>query len=629
MAPGHRRGEPRLRRQRPVHQDDRQGRRELRVLDRGRPLPAHQRPARRRQPAREDEAPADAAGRPLRDAGGTERAVDPRGPARRPPRAHLRRGLRRAPREVPGQRDHVAAPPAEDRGPREDPEGRDRAADQGRRRPSRGARHRPAGRRRPPHPGGGRVIRAIKKRRGDLFAVIGLFTIAAIVGGYILEKQRLRFPLIEESPFIVKAEFATAQAVTPGQGQTVRVSGVRIGDISKAELKDGRAIITMELDRKYDDLVREDAKALLRPKTGLKDMFIELDPGTKAAPLVKEGWTLPIASTLPDVNPDEFLQSLDTDTRDYLRLLLDGAGKGLKGRDDDLREVLRRFEPTNRDLAAVSTAVAQRRTELRRLINSLQRLTTKLGEEPDDLTELVQTSNRVFTALAAERDGVQGTVRELPGALEETRDGLAKVEQLAKVLRPAADELRPVARALRRANDRVLPFAREATPLLRTDIRPFVREARPLVRELRPAAADLVAAEPQLKRTFTVLNHLFNMLGYNPNGREPADKRGREEGYAFALAWLGHQSVNLFNNADANGPMRSITIAGTCNVLESTVASVPASEFLLGLTGVLTDPAICGGDGAAARRAKVRRDLRASERAAERATKLAQTGEAG
>ncbi len=470
------------------------------------------------------------------------------------------------------------------------------------------------------------MIRAIKKRRGDLAAVIALFVVASIVGLYILDNQRMRFPLIEESPFTIKAEFKTAQAVTPGQGQTVRVSGIRVGDISKAELVDGRAVVTMDLDAEFDDLVREDASALLRPKTGLKDMFIELNPGTKSAPVAKEDFTIPIAATLPDVNPDEFLAALDGDTRDYLKLLLDGAGKGLDGRSDDLREVLRRFEPTHRDIAAVSTEVAKRRRELSRLVNSLQRLNTKLAESPEDLAELVSSSEKVFTALAAERASVQGTVRELPGALRETRDGLEKVEAMAKVLRPAADNLRPVAAALTRANERTRPFVLEAAPQLRRDIRPFVREARPLLRELRPVARDVVVSEPQLKRSFKVLNHLFNMLGYNPNGREGPSVPNRDEGYAFALAWLGHQSVNLFSSADANGPLRNITLAGTCNVLEATVASAPASEFVLGLTGVLTDPAICGDTGQAARRAKVKRELATSAKRAGRATRLAEEG---
>ena len=59
------------------------------------------------------------------------------------------------------------------------------------------------------------------------------------VGAYILAHQRLRFPLIEEAPIKLKAELPTAQAVTPGQGQTVRVSGVQIGEIGEVELRDG------------------------------------------------------------------------------------------------------------------------------------------------------------------------------------------------------------------------------------------------------------------------------------------------------------------------------------------------------------------------------------------------------
>ena len=46
----------------------------------------------------------------------------------------------------------------------------------------------------------------------------------------------------------------------------MRVSGVRVGDIAKTELEDGRAIITMDLDRKYEELVHTDATALLRPE---------------------------------------------------------------------------------------------------------------------------------------------------------------------------------------------------------------------------------------------------------------------------------------------------------------------------------------------------------------------------
>jgi phospholipid/cholesterol/gamma-HCH transport system substrate-binding protein len=438
------------------------------------------------------------------------------------------------------------------------------------------------------------VRRVLREHRKDFAALVGLFLIAVLAAGYILGNQRMRFPLIEPEPFEVKAAFSTAQAVTPGQGQTVRVAGIKVGDISKTELVGGQAVITLQLDDEYKDLVHTNASAFLRPKTGLKDMFIELDPGTPRAPLAKRGWTLPISSTLPDVNPDEFLASLDADTRDYLQLLLKGAGDGLHKRGGDLRDVLRRFEPTYRDLAAVSGTVKARRVELRRLIHSLNRLNGELATKDDDLAQLVDSASRVFRSLASERTNVTATVHELPSALQTATQALRKVEAMGRELGPATGRMIPVVRQLDKTNAQVRPFALEAEPQVRADIRPFVRELRPFVRDLGPAVRDLAVAEPGLSRTFTVVNHLFNLLGYNPNGREDPGKAGRQEGYLFHLGWISHQSNSLFGNADAHGPGRPLSTGGTCTVIRGTATSEPELEELLGLTGVLTDPRVCG-----------------------------------
>ena len=77
---------------------------------------------------------------------------------------------------------------------------------------------------------------AIRKHAKEALAVLGLIAVAAGVTLYLLDQQRMRFPW-EASPLVLKAEFATAQAVTAGQGQTVRVSGVRVGDIGDVQLK--------------------------------------------------------------------------------------------------------------------------------------------------------------------------------------------------------------------------------------------------------------------------------------------------------------------------------------------------------------------------------------------------------
>jgi phospholipid/cholesterol/gamma-HCH transport system substrate-binding protein len=438
------------------------------------------------------------------------------------------------------------------------------------------------------------VKRAIRDHATDFGAIVALLVIALGVAYVILQNQRLRIPVLEAKPFQLEAVFQTGQAVTPGQGQTVRVSGVRVGDISKVRLENGQAIITMDLDREYKDLVRENWTGLLRPKTGLKDMFIELIPGRGSAPPAKENWRMPLSNTLPDVNPDEFLASLDVDTRDYLRLLLNGARTGLEGRAHDLEQVLKRFEPTYRDIAAVSGEVAKRREDLERLVHALDTLYTELGNADDDLAELVSTSARTFDAFAREHDNIAATVRELPSTLRVTTEALGRVERMALVLRPAADIIRRPVRALRRANAETLPFAREVAPLLRDDIRPFVREARPFLRQLKPAAHDLVEADPGLMGTVRALNGLFNLLGYNDKGREGPEVEARDEGYLFYLAWLAHQSIQIFSGQDAHGVFRPLVLGGTCNMIKATSATIPGGDVLLGTVGVLSDPNVCG-----------------------------------
>jgi phospholipid/cholesterol/gamma-HCH transport system substrate-binding protein len=425
-----------------------------------------------------------------------------------------------------------------------------------------------------------------------LIAVIVLFVVSLGIAAYILDHQRLRFPVVEEDPFELKAEFSTAQAVVPGQGQTIRVSGVEVGEIAKAELEDGHAVVTMNILREYEGLIRKDATALLRPKTGLKDMFVNVEPG-KGEP-APEGWTMPIEATLPDVNVDEVISMLDADTRDYLRLLVHGAGRGLEGRGRDLREVYRMFEPTHRDLAAVTTEVATRRRELRRLTHSLNLLNTELAGKEDDLAELVQSAAAVLRAYASEDDNISAAVARLPGALRQTTETLQKVDDYARLLGPTVEKLRPAVRALGRANRALRPLAIEATPLLRNDIRPFVRESRPVVRDLRPAARDLARATPNFERVFRVLNRFGNLFANNPNGREDPADPNRQEGFLFYLGWLPHQSLNLFSTADAHGPFRPSLIAASCQTFRSITHDAPASEFLLGLTQLFSNPATCG-----------------------------------
>ncbi|HWC28175.1 MAG TPA: MlaD family protein [Solirubrobacteraceae bacterium] len=451
------------------------------------------------------------------------------------------------------------------------------------------------------------MSRAIRKNLWPFLAIVGLVVVAALIGGYILDEQRLRFPLVEDRPMRINVELDTAQAVTPGQGQTVQVAGVRIGDIGDVRLEDGRAVVGLDIDREFDDLIHPDATALLRPRTGLKDMYVQILPGRRGAP-VKEGFTIPVANSLTDVDLDEILSELDARTRDYITLLANGAGEGLRDKGTALARVLERYGPTIRDLGRVNRAVAEERVALRRLVTSLSRLNDELAERPQELSRLVSGASRTLRAFAAEDDDLRDAVGELAPTLQTATATLAAVEPFARELRPTTRALLPAVRELETVNAAVAPFAREATPIVRRRIRPFVRTAVPLVKDLAPAARGLGRTVPELDRNAKVLNDFVNMLGHNQGGREDPGKAGRDEGYLFHLGWLAHQTTNLQSIEDAHGPMRPIFLTGTCSTLTSLVNDLPQLEFALGLSPLLAT--ICKNP--TTRSLSVRRALRAN-----------------
>jgi phospholipid/cholesterol/gamma-HCH transport system substrate-binding protein len=402
--------------------------------------------------------------------------------------------------------------------------------------------------------------------RTNLRAIIAmtLLAVAGLAVGYIVvQEQRLRIPVLEERPFELKAEFETAQAVVEGQGQTIRVAGVRVGDVAGVELDDGVAVVSFDIDREYLPIY-QDATILMRPTTGLKDMFFELDPGTADAGSFEEGGTLPLANTAPDLNLDQITQHLDSDTQAYLRLLLVGGGRGLEGRDEELGELLGGLGPINRHLGRLNKVVASRDQELAVLIHDLNRLFTRVGQAEKTLTQFVSASDAALGAIAEQDPSVQRAVALLPGTLQQAEETLNATADFASVLGPTFDGLRPFARNLDELNASTEKLATAVTPTIENEIRPFVRSALPVVPDLRKAADRFGRSTPRLTTLAGKLNRLGNMAAYNPNGAEPAGTPGRDEGRLYWIAWLGNNSRNLYGAGDAHGFPRRIYLSVGC-----------------------------------------------------------------
>ena len=430
---------------------------------------------------------------------------------------------------------------------------------------------------------------AIRKHLRDFIAIMVLLVVALIATYIIVQQQRLRIPILESKPFELKAEFSTAQAVVAGQGQTINVAGVEIGQVENVQLENGRAVVTFGIDRQYLPIYKN-ATILLRPRTGLQDMFFQLDPGSKKAGEIPDGGMVPVQNTAPDTNVDEILAGLDSDTQAYLRLLLVGAGEGLKGQGKNLGKLLGSLGPLNRDLDRLNSMVAQRRHELADLIHNLGVLTKEIGKHRGDVVSFIQANNAALSAIGAQDPDVQRAVALLPSTLKTGTSTFAKVHTMANVLGPAFQKLRPFARHLTELNASTRQLADSVTPVIQHQIRPFVRAARPDLPPLNVAAQRYAKASPQLTTLSKEINRLANMAAYNPHGAQgcpggtcdpqPDGRPPRDEGYLYWAAWLGHNGNNVFSNQDANGLYRRVYITASCSNVLNLLESSPAAKLV-------------------------------------------------
>lgn len=433
--------------------------------------------------------------------------------------------------------------------------------------------------------------RAIRENYRDVIGIILLAAVGIAIGLVILFQQRASFPEwvpgVGEDRFELRAELTTAKAVTPGQGQTVNIAGATVGDITGVELEEGNAVITMALDSPYEELLHPDASVLLRPRTGLQDMTIELDLGNEPGS-VEDGFTIPLSKTKPNVNVDEILATLDADTRSYLKLLLNGGGEGLGGRSRELSAGLRRLEPTIRDLARINAPLAKRRRNVSRAIHSFSLLSEELGRGERELSAFVDSSSSVLGAFAEQEVAIREALRELPSTLSETREALTASARLSRELTPALTELLPLAEALGPALEESRPFFKQTLAPIRDQLRPTSREIRKPVKHLKGLSKPLAPTVEGLKSGIKNLNRLLNVLAYDPPGAE--------EGYLFWFAWLGHNTNSLFTLQDAHGPLRRAIVLASCQtagLAEGVTASRPFLLTAKELTRLVTTSEIC------------------------------------
>lgn len=321
----------------------------------------------------------------------------------------------------------------------------------------------------------------------DVSVIISLVLVGVLSASVILAKQRVHWPWQHE--FVFEADFRSTPGISPSNGQEVRIAGVTVGRISKADVtSNGEARLTFGIDPKY--AIYRDTRLVLRPKTPLNDMYVEMSQGTKQAGRVTENEVIPVSQTSEPVEIDEVLSHLDDTTRNALSSLLDESDAALASAPTALPNDLDEAQTTLTTFKPVINSLEQRRQKIAELVTDLNEIASATGDNDKRLEKLTNSMATTLTTLAAHDKDVRAALNALPGVTQQLRKSTASVRSLSTQLDPTLKDVQSASKDLPPALSRVATLSGSLKTTMQK-ARPTVHELRPVVADLRPFVADL------------------------------------------------------------------------------------------------------------------------------------------
>lgn len=357
---------------------------------------------------------------------------------------------------------------------------------------------------------------------------IALLTVAAIAAAVVV-----RAPSAGEHT--LRAAFESAVQVVPGQA--VRMAGRQVGSVRKVALADGEAVLDLRIDDSAWPLHRGTVARLRYGAAAAYALrFVELAPGPKSAPTLRDGGILTSASTVTPVEFDQIYRIFGPRARRSLQGVLANGSAVLSGRSRHLARGVVEGSAGLQGTADLLGDVGRDPHALSMLVSAGHRTASALRRRDPQLRATVTNAAGTFDELARHAHAQQRALERLPAAFDSSRQSLARLDSSLGGLQALVDDLRPGAAELRRivpAMRRTLTTLRRTAPLATQTLRSGARSAPSIGRFLGAGTPFM----PQLGAAFERLAPMLACI--RPYAPELA---------GFAGTWIGFQG-----NSDAVG----------------------------------------------------------------------------
>lgn len=236
-------------------------------------------------------------------------------------------------------------------------------------------------------------------------------TVAFLVLGFllvfVLAVQVL--PTVFGSTYSIYGIFTAAGGVAPNQEITYR--GVQVGRVGEMTLTRDAVKIEMVIESGYK-IPKQGTRARVLFKSAVGEQFIDLLPESDSQPYFSKGNVIPVSMTSIPIQTEDLLRELDAilqsiDTK-ALGQLIHELGTGLKGRGQDLRDVIKGFD-------VLTKINAEHLPELVGILRNGADLQDSFNASSEDFVRAVSSLKVVADVLAARRGDLERTLRSTAG----------------------------------------------------------------------------------------------------------------------------------------------------------------------------------------------------------------------
>jgi len=402
-----------------------------------------------------------------------------------------------------------------------------------------------------------------------------IVTIVLVVVAIVLAVLLIRSCNDDSDAYQVRAVFDNGAFVVPGID--VRVAGANVGSVSSVDVSfpgeetgsdiPGKAIVVMKIDDKGFQDWRQDASCIIRPQSLIGEKFLDCQV-TRPRPVGSE--PPPPLEKIPDGEPGagQYLlpvqnnaKSVDLDLINNIyrlpyaqrfRIILNELGAGLATRGKDLRDVVRRGNPTLLEVNRVLRILASQNQRLAQLARDGDRNMTALAAKRKNMVNFFRNAGSTAAATAEVGPELRQNLANLPATLVELRKTFNAVGTFSDNALPVFRALNPAAEDIAAVQTKLGPFADAARTSLTS-----------LGRATRTAGPDLVASQPIIRK----LGNLSRQA-YSPSANLNFFLSTTRKGDGFAnLMRLIYNTSSLFNGYDEYGHYQrtNLTVSG-CTV---------------------------------------------------------------